>query len=153
MKRIIGILALCLGLAACTSDQVTATLEAAVNAAIAADAIARPQDQPILNVAIECLDNAETVLASAGTTSAKATEIAAACASAVTGLSGNTDMQALSAALNAFLKSVGDTQIALDTRPELAESFASGPKDRIPSRRALNRIRKKLDALKKKRGQ
>jgi hypothetical protein len=149
MKKLI-LLPLLLSLVSCTSDQVTTTLEAAVDAAIAFDAIARPQDAPYLAEATNCLDQAESILASNLSTTLKSTEIGAACASAVAAGNGNVDVQAVSAALNAFLKALNVTSAQIQfSNPQMVNAFQGSKQGKI-SQAKLKKIRKKIDLLKKK---
>ena len=150
MKKLI-LLPLLLSLVSCTSDQVTTTLEAAVDAAIAFDAIARPQDAPYLAEATSCLDQAEIILAASNlSTALKSTEIGAACASAVAAGNGNVDVQAVSAALNAFLKALNVTSAQIQfSNPQMVNAFQGSKQGKI-SQAKLKKIRKKIDLLKKK---
>ena len=148
MKHVIPVLILALGLTACSSDQVTVTLEAAVDAVIAADSIARPEDAPYLALVTSCLSSATSVLASADTPQLKATTIAADCAASVAaGKVGGTTVQAVSAALNAFLMSVETLSAEIQfSRPDLALAFAGNAPHL--DRRRLKRIEKKIANLK-----
>lgn len=149
MKRICFLLPFVLLFAACTSDQVTASLEAAVDAAIAADSIARPQDAPYLALATTCLDQAETILAGSATPAIKAGQISAACATAVAGqASAPVTVQAVSAALNVFLSHVSSlaAQIQL-SNPAAVNAFLGSPVAKL-SRSKLKKIRAKLEKLK-----
>ena len=153
--RILLIAVLTLSLVACTQDQITTTLEAAVNAAIAADSIARPQDQPYLTLATGCLDSAESILSGTSTPVIKGTQIAAACASAIAaGAGAPVDVQAVAAALNTFLQAVTVTQAQLSQPVPFSNSFmgsGGGAANAKLDKRALGKIRKKLDQLKARR--
>lgn len=147
MKKL-SVLALCSALLiGCSQSEITVTLEAAVDAAIAADSIARPQDAPYLAVATSCLDQAETILASSATPQIQATEISAACAAAVASANGNLDVQAVAAALNAFLKAVEAVNAAVLSHSQAVNAFADPPHAKM-SKRKLADIRKKIDKLK-----
>src|SRR5580698_536408 len=103
MKRIVAF-ALCLGLAACTQDQVTQTLEATVDAAIAAATIASPSSVPYLVVVQSCVDAASSILESGQTAALEAAQIASACATAeAQSTNAPIQVQAVAAALKAFL--------------------------------------------------
>ena len=94
-------------LLACSAPAVVSTLEAAVDAAIIAAEIAAPQDIAYLTVAQGCMDAAASILEGPGTSQQKAIQIAAACANAVSmGNLGGVAVQAVAAALNAFLSAV-----------------------------------------------
>lgn len=94
-------------LLACSAPAVVSTLEAAVDAAIIAAEIAAPQDIAYLTVAQGCMDTAASILEGPGTSQQKAIQIAAACANAVSmGNLGGVAVQAVAAALNAFLAAV-----------------------------------------------
>ena len=94
-------------LLACSAPAVVSTLEAAVDAAIIAAEIAAPQDIAYLTVAQGCMDAAASILEGPGTSQQKAVQIAAACANAVSmGNLGGVAVQAVAAALNAFLAAV-----------------------------------------------
>jgi hypothetical protein len=149
MKRTCLLLAAALMLSACTSDQVTVSLEAAVDAAIAADAIARPQDAPYLTLATGCLDQAETILAGTGTPAIKAAQVSAACAAAVAAqVNAPVSVQAVSAALNVFLSHVQQLSAQVQfSNPRMVAAFAGSPAAK-PSKARLAKIRKKLDRLK-----
>lgn len=146
------VFALCISLAACTSDQITTTLEAAVEAAIAADTIARPADRPYLDVTQGCLDAAVSILASTQAPAVKAGLISSICAAAVAAESNApVTVQAVSAALNAFLRVVAQTSAAIQFSNPAAVNAFLGAKAAQPSRKKLRRIREKLDALKARR--
>lgn len=94
-------------LLACSAPAVVSTLEAAVDAAIIAAEIAAPQDIAYLTVAQGCMDTAASILEGPGTSQQKAIQIAAACTNAVSmGNLGGVAVQAVAAALNAFLSAV-----------------------------------------------
>jgi hypothetical protein len=151
IRRVSLLLAASLFLAACTSDQVTQTLEAAVDAAIAADSIARPQDQPYLTLAQGCLDAAASVLETNGAPGMMATQIGAQCATAVAAEQGAPiTVQAVSAALNTFLRAVTVTTSQIRFSNGLAiNAWLASPSGKI-SKARLKKIRKKLDKLKAK---
>lgn len=149
MKRTIYLLIPCLFLLACSSSQITATLEATVNALIAADSIARPQDAPTLSVVTSCLDQATTVLAGTATPAIKGATIAADCAAALTASRSNTALAAVSAALSSFLQAVAQTSAQIQfSRPEMVSAFAGSSQGKI-SQKKLKEIRKKIEKLKK----
>lgn len=138
----------CLLLTACTAGQITSTLEAAVDAAIAADSIARPQDAPILAIVTSCLDQAETELAGTSTPAIKATAIAADCAAAVSAARSSTTLAAVSAALSTFLRTVASTSAEIQfTHPEMVNAFAGSSGEKL-SAKALKHIRAKIERLK-----
>lgn len=138
--------ALCL--TACTAGQITSTLEAAVDAAIAADSVIRPQDAPDLALITGCLDQAETVLAGSASPAIKATTIAADCAAAVSAARSSTTLAAVSAALSTFLHAVDRTSAEIQfARPEMVNAFAGSAQEKV-SAKALKRIRAKIEKLK-----
>lgn len=149
MRTLIAI-ALCASLVACSADQITVTLEAAVDAAIAADAVARPQDQPYLALATGCLDQAEAILAGTSSVAIKSTAIGAACATAVAaGNSAGTGVQAVAIALTTFLRQVSTVAAQIRISGPANSFMASVPEAKL-SKSKLKAIRKKINALKAK---
>lgn len=147
MKKLL-LIPLLVSLSACASDQITTTLEATVDAAIAADSITRPQDASYLATVTICLDQAETILASGVSATIKATTIGAECASAVAAGNGNIGVQAVAAALNAFLKSLNVTVSEIKfSNPQFVNSWTNSKEGKI-SKSKLKKIRKKIDKLK-----
>lgn len=150
---------LCLTLASCSGDPVTQALEAAVDAAIAADSILRPQDAPYLTLATGCMDGAASVLETTGLTPLQqAGQIAQQCAAAVAGETGApVTVQAVIAALNAFLKVVEPKTTApvawqsVLTRSQANSFFETkNTAAKHLDMGRLHRIQKKLKQLKKK---
>lgn len=148
MKRIVPVLILAFGLAACTADQVTGTLEASVDAAIAGASIADPQYAPYYAIVTACLSDATTELGTTAAPAIKASAISAACASAVAaGKVGGTPVAAISAALSAFLQSVEALSAEIElSKPEFELAFA-GKSAKLDHAR-LKRIEKKVAKLK-----
>lgn len=136
---------------ACTKDEVTATLGALVNAAIAAADIAFPQDAAILNqVTSACVDPALSILESSETGAQKSIDILAACTPMVALLGHNTVLQAVSAALASFLDSVrGLTAEAVQT-PAGALAFAGSTSAAKVNKAELKKLRAQVAALKAK---
>lgn len=148
--RILVAIALCISLAACSSDQITVTLEAAVDAAIAADAVARPQDQAYLALAAGCLDQAETILAGTASPAIKSTAIGAACATAVAaGSAAGPGVQAVAIALTTFLRQVSTVAAQIRISGPVNSFMSSTPEAKL-SKSKLKAIRKKINALKAK---
>lgn len=149
MRTIIAI-ALCVSLIACSPDQITVTLEAAVDAAIAADAVARPQDQPYLALATGCLDQAEAILAGTSSAAIKSTAIGAACATAVSaGSSAGPGVQAVAIALTTFLRQISTVAAQIRISGPVNSFMTSVPEAKL-SKSKLKAIRKKINALKAK---
>lgn len=137
--------ALALCLVACTSDQITQTLEAAASAAIVAAEIAAPQDIPYLTQAQGCLDAAESTLLNTTLSNlTKSATIAAECAqAAAAGQNAPVAVQAVVAALNAFLASVNQIQPVIAAHAEVQTGHKL-------DRKKLDRIRVKLALLHQK---
>lgn len=135
-------MALCL--VACTSDQITQTLEAAASAAIVAAEIAAPQDIPYLTEAQGCLDAAASTLENTTLSNVtKSAMIAQECAQAAAASQGApVAVQAVAAALNAFLASVNQLAPAIAAHAE-AQTHKLDQKK-------LDRIRVKLALLNQK---
>lgn len=150
MRGLAAVLALSVLMTACTSDQVTGTLEAAVDAAIAADSIARPQDQPYLTLATGCMDAAASELESSDAPAIKASKIGLACSQVVSASQGAPiGVQAVVAALNTFLRTVESTKTAYQfSSPAMVSAFNASPAAKVSTSR-LKRIRKKLKKLRK----
>lgn len=146
---LIGLVAL--SLVACTQSQVISSLEATLDAAIAADSIVRPQDAPYLAEISDCLNLAIGELATTATPAIKASTIALGCAKALSdGNGAPIQLQAVVAALNAFLSNVESTKTAIVfSHPEFANSFAGGKVTKV-SKSDLKKLQKKLDKLKRK---
>lgn len=146
---LVGLVAL--SLVACTQSQVVSSLEATLDAAIAADSIVRPQDGPYLAEISDCLNAAISELGTTATPAIKASTIALGCARAVEqGNGAPIQLQAVVGALNAFLASVESTKTAIVfSHPELVNSFAGGKVTQI-SKSDLKKLQKKLDKLKRK---
>jgi hypothetical protein len=107
MKRTLILISAALLCAACTTSTTVTLLEAAVNAAVAFDAVEQPANIPYLAIVTGCLDSAEVELASGQTALVESSVIAADCAAAVAaGKVGGITAQAVVAALNAFLAAV-----------------------------------------------
>ena len=136
---------------ACTKDEVTATLGGLVNAAIAAADIVQPQDAALLNgITTQCIDPAINELASSDTGAQKSIAILSACAPEVTLLGNSPGLQAVSAALQAFLDSVKGLPAEAQSTPAGAFAFASSPKAAKVDQRKLKKIRAQVDQLKAK---
>lgn len=102
-----GILVAALLLTACTTEQITTTLEIAVDAAIAATSILFPQYAHYLGEAQNCMTLAATELESADPAAVKILVISVDCASAVNaGKVADPALQGVVTDLSAFLQSV-----------------------------------------------
>lgn len=144
-------LILSLGVSACSGDQITTLLAAAVDAAITADGIARPQDAPYLTEATACMDVATVELATADSPALKAARIAIGCeAAADAGAGAPVGVQAVVAALADFLRIVN--QAAANQAPPkgLAFTDAQVKKATKVDKKHLKEIRVKVEKLKAK---
>lgn len=132
-------------LTACTTDQVTLTLELAVDAATTVAAVAAPQDVGFINLASECLNAAATELSSTSDTNLqKATVILGDCARVEAGATGLSPLGiALANAVSNFLIQLKTLEAVRLSLPEFANAFAASSNARIDKRR-LERIKKKL---------
>lgn len=136
---------------ACSQDQITATLGGLVNAAVAAADIARPQDAAVLGqVTGTCIDPAIDILAGPQTGSQKSIAILSACTPIVALLGNGTGLQAVAAALAAFLDSVKGLTAEARSTPAGAFAFANSTSAAKVSKSKLKKIRKQADALKAK---
>lgn len=105
--RITAVCILGLSLAACTTDQITLTLGALVDAGVAAATIVDPSALPILNEVSACVSDSTTILDSTANGINKAGQIASACASAVAATNNApVGLQAVAAALKTFMNAV-----------------------------------------------
>lgn len=155
MKKIVTLIVLSLSLVACTSDQITLTLAAVVDAAISAATIAAPQDVGILNEVSGCVDASTGILDSTTTGVNKAGQIASACASAVAATQNAPPiLQAVAAALKTFMTAVSAISNTADV-PQYTiavNSFlgadASGKPEKMSHKKLMD-IRKKNEKLKK----
>jgi hypothetical protein len=120
-----------------------------VDAAIVADSIKNPQDQPYLMLAQGCADAAASILESAETPALQGVQIGAQCAAAVAAEAGAPfTVQAVAAALNVFLSHVKQLSAQIQfSNPHLVTAFGGSPAAKL-SKARLKRIRKKLDKLK-----
>lgn len=174
-KRIAIILVAALALTACTSENVTVTLEAAVDAAIAAAGIfetisgVSPQTQAAvgtyLSLAQACVTDAVTTLSDkTETPAAQVAKIAASCAaSAQSTLPAGTPQNvvlavtAVSNAITAFLTELHSTSVTsvnafVLTSPAMVSAFANKPGAAAPhlNQRRLKRIHEKVLKLQQK---
>ena len=161
---------LCLGLCACTSDQVTTSLELAVDAMIAAAPAVEiaANVPPATQTAIAnylaftetCLASAQSVLANKTATVATiAAQIAASCSAdelkspvlpAGTPQNVVTAVNAVSSALGTFLGNIPKASSSLYAGgPTVSSFFGTAPvATKVkPDRKRLDRIKTKLDAL------
>lgn len=151
MKKIAVLAVLSLFCAACTQDQVTATLGALVNAAVAAADIAVPQDAVLLDsVTSTCIDPALTALQSTATGASKSVTILASCTPLVSTLGNSTALKAVSAALSSFLSSVSGLVADAQSTPAGANAFFGSTSAAKLDQAKLKKLRKQVDALKKK---
>ena len=137
-------------LTACTVDQVTLTLELAVDAAATVAQVAAPQDSVYINLALTCLDSATAELGSTDTNIQKGTVILADCAKAAgADIPGLTPLgKALANALSNFLIQIKSLYGAVTGN--VALSFNT----KIPSldKARLARIKVKLLAIPRRNG-
>ena len=151
MKKIAVLAVLSLFCAACTTDQVTASLGALVNAAVAAADIAAPQDAVLLNaVTSVCIDPALSTLESTATGASKSVAILASCTPLVSTLGNSTALQATAAALNSFLSAVKGLVAENISTPEYANAFFGSTSAAKVDQAKLKKLRKQVEALKKK---
>lgn len=149
MNKIAIVLIAALLLTACTTDQVTTTLEATVDAAAAYDLATRPQDAPYIALVTQCVDSAQIALADGKAPSLQATEIGLACASAVAAGTGNVNFAAVAQSLSAFLRAIQTTSAQIQfSRPEMVNAFAGSKIEKL-NRKKLQDIRAKIDKLKR----
>jgi hypothetical protein len=152
MRKIILLpLLLCLG--ACTTDQVTATLELAVDAAISASNVVAPQDVIYENLVLNCLNNAQTILDSATLTPLQQGEqVTAGCLDAnLAGTKASAAVQDVITAVANFLKQVSLLKAQIQLDPKFANALFDSKQVSI-NHGKLKQIKKKLETLKKKLG-
>ena len=148
MKRLL-VLPLLIGLVACSVDQITLTLGAAVDALAAVAAVAAPQDLPYINLASSCLNGATTELDSTDTNLQKVTVIIADCAKVEAGAGGLSPLGvALSNASSTFLIEIKTLEAVEFSpgrggRPEFVNAFAGSSNAHIDKKK-LEKIKKKL---------
>jgi hypothetical protein len=136
---------------ACTKDEVTATLGGLVNAAIAAADVVQPQDAALLNgITSQCIDPAINELASSDTGAQKSIAILSACTPEVALLGNSPGLQAVSAALAAFLDSVKGLTASAQSTPSYALAFAGSTSAAKIDKAKLKKIRAQVDLLKAK---
>lgn len=151
MKKIAVLAFFTLFCGACTSDQVTATLGDLVNAAVAAADIVAPQDAAILTaVTSTCIDPALTTLQGTATGASKSIAILAACTPLVATLGSSSTLQAVAVALNSFLSSVSGLVADLQSTPSGANAFFGSTSAAKLDQAKLVKLRKQVEALKKK---
>lgn len=151
MKRIALLAVFSLMTVACTQDEITATLGGLVNAAVAAADIVAPQDANILNaVTTGCIDPALTTLEGTATGAAKSVAILKACAPGLASLGNTPALQAVAAALNAFLSSVKGLTAQVNSTPAGANAFFGSTSAAKLDQKKLKELRKKVEVLKKK---
>ena len=156
MKKLL-LLPLLLALGACTTDQVTATLELAVDAAISASNVVAPQDVVFENLAYSCLNNASTILDSTSLSPIqKGEQITANCLQATNaGVNTSSEVKAVVTALANFLQQVSTLQTSIQFDPKFAkfvDAFSGSSKQVAINHGRLKTINKKLEKLKKKLG-
>jgi hypothetical protein len=162
-------LPLILCLSACSADQITTTLELAVDAAIAATpaieaaAHVSPQIQATvsayLTTAETCLTDADSAVNAPGATPAStAAAIAGSCGNAVIQTPGFPQgtpsaivaaLGAVASAIATFLQNLQGTAVAMAEHPQFARSFADSPQAKISKAKAA-KIHKKILELKAK---
>lgn len=150
-------------LSACSGDQITTTLELAVDAAIAATpaieaaAHVSPQMQAMVSAylatAETCLADADSAVNAAGATPASiAAAIAGSCGSAVTQTPGFPQgtptaivaaVGAVASAIATFVIHLQATTVTMARHPEFARSFADSPQAKISKAKAA-KIHKKI---------
>jgi hypothetical protein len=140
----VGAVTLCMiGLVACSVDQVTTTLDLAVDALATVAAVAAPQDVAYINLAASCLNAATVELETADTNLQKVTSITASCAKVVGNTSGLSPLGvALSNAISTFLNQVKTL--------EGNKNFAAAANEKTPKLNMgeLKKISKKLAKIK-----
>lgn len=138
-------------LTACTTDQITLTLEFAVDAAATVAAVAAPQDIGFINLASSCLNAATSELDNmADSNLQKGTVILGECAKVEAGASGLTPLgMALANAVSNFLIQIKSLEAIHFLRPEFSNAFADSKNPHI-DRRRLDRIKKKLAKIQRK---
>lgn len=138
------LLASTLTLTACSVDQVTLTLGAAVDALAAVAAVAAPQDLPLINLASSCLNGATTELDTTDTNLQKVTVIIATCAKVEAGAAGLSPLGvALANAVSTFLIEIKSLEAVRFSHPEFANAFASSSITHLDKKK-LEKIKKKL---------
>ena len=150
MKKLILLpLLLCLG--ACTTDQVTATLELAVDAAISASNVIAPQDIIYENLVYACLNNASTILDSTTLSPLqKGEQVTAGCLQAnEAGSKASPAVMAVINAVKSFLDQVSMLKAQIELDPKFANAFLGSSQVSI-NHGKLKKINKKLEQLKKK---
>ena len=136
---------------ACSTDQVTATLGALVNAAATFEDTTNPQDAPIVNAVVNtCIDPALTILAGTGTGLSKSEAIGLNCDPLVASLTSNPRLGALLAALNTFLDSVKTLSAEAQSTPAGTLAFANSTKAAKINKGKLKQLRKQVDVIKAK---
>ena len=144
-----GILAL--SQVACSTDQVTATLGALVNAAATYEDATNPQNKAIVDaVVLNCVDPSLDILNGAGTGLSKAEAIGLACTPSVATLTNNPQLSALALALTTFLDSVKTLSAEAQSTPAGTLAFANSTKAAKIDKGKLKQLRKQVDVIKAK---
>lgn len=136
-------------LTACTTDQITLTLELAVDAAATVASVAAPQDVAFINLASTCLNAATMELDSTDTNLQKGTVILGECAQVEAGAAGLSPLGvALSNAIANFLIHVKSLEAFEFSHQydKFVNAYANSTDARIDKKR-LERIKKKLAKL------
>lgn len=155
-------------LTACTADQVTTSLELAVDAALAAApaieqaaGVAPDTQQAVsgyLALTQTCLVSAESVLSAGRPVASAAAAVADACSANAlqspvlpSGTPSNvvSAVNAVAKALSVFLNSVPKSAAIYLSHPEFASGFAGKPAKAKADKKRLARIRRKLEKLKR----
>lgn len=151
MKKVIGIVGivgLMLGLTACSVDQITGTLDLAVDALATVAAVAAPQDVAFINLGAACLNAATVELDSSDSNLQKGTVILGACAKVEAGTAGLSPLGvALSNAIATFLNQVKQLEGIRFSNPKFALAFANSKKVHV-NKKKLEQIKKKLVKIK-----
>lgn len=149
MKKL-TLLPILLFLTACTTDQITTTLNLAVDAAISVTSVTDPKDVVYAQAALACTSASSTILQSSETAIEKSADITKACSAAVLASVGTTPkVAAIVSALTNFLQQVSvlSSQITFADN-QMVNSFMGSSKAKV-SKHTLSQIDKKLCKAKK----